>query len=214
VSKPTAAEMVEHQLIRRGIHDRRVLNAMLTIPREEFVPADYRTGAYVDAPLPIGHGQTITQPYMTALMAQSLALSGGEKVLDVGTGSGYHAAVLGALARQVISIERIPELAAAARENLARTGLDSNVTVLCGDGSVGLPTESPFDAISVAAASPHTPCALLAELNDPGILVIPVGGREDQDLYVIHKLNGKTTTKTAGGCRFVPLVGKEGWREG
>ncbi|MGD1095238.1 MAG: protein-L-isoaspartate(D-aspartate) O-methyltransferase [Bryobacteraceae bacterium] len=214
MSKPPAAEMVEHQLIRRGIHDQRVLNAMLTIPREEFVPAEYRATAYIDAPLPIGQEQTITQPYMTALMAQSLALGGGEKVLDVGTGSGYHAAVLGALARQVITIERIPELAASARENLGRTGLDSNVTVLCGDGSVGLPMEGPFDAISVAAASPQTPFALLAQLNDPGILVIPVGGRQDQDLYVIHKFNGKTTTKVAGGCRFVPLVGKEGWREG
>jgi protein-L-isoaspartate(D-aspartate) O-methyltransferase len=203
--------MVEQQLIRRGIHDRRVLNAMLGIPREEFVPAAHRADAYMDAPLPIGHGQTITQPYMTALMAQSLALVGGEKVLDVGTGSGYHAAVLGALARQVISIERIPELAAAARENLKRTGLGSNVTVLCGDGSVGVPAESPFDAISVAAASPHTPFTLLAQLSDPGVLVIPVGGREDQELHVIHKRDGKTTTDTAGGCRFVPLVGKEGW---
>src|SRR5580704_16030097 len=129
MSKPTAAEMVEQQLIRRGIHDQRVLNAMLTIPREEFVPAEYYATAYVDAPLPIGHSQTITQPYMTALMAQSLALGGGEKVLDVGTGSGYHAAVLGTLARQVVSIERIPELAASARENLKRTGLDSNVTI-------------------------------------------------------------------------------------
>lgn len=213
MSKPTAAEMVEQQLVRRGIHDQRVLKAMLTIPREEFVAADYRANPYVDAPLPIGHGQTITQPYMTALMAQSLELRGSEKVLDVGTGSGYHAAVLGALARQVISIERIPELGASARENLARTGLDSNVTVLCGDGSVGLPAESPFDAISVAAASPQTPFALLDELRDPGILVIPVGGREDQDLYVIHKLDGKTTTRIAAGCCLVPLVGEGGWRE-
>jgi protein-L-isoaspartate(D-aspartate) O-methyltransferase len=190
-----------------------VLNAMRAIPREEFVPAEHRAGAYVDAPLPIGYGQTITQPYMTALMAQSLALGGTEKVLDVGTGSGYHAAVLGMLACQVISIECIPELAAAARETLKRTGLDSNVRVLCGDGSVGLLSESPFDAISVAAASPHTPFTLLAQLNDPGVLAIPVGGREDQELHVIRKQDGVSTTQMAGGCRFVPLVGKEGWRE-
>jgi protein-L-isoaspartate(D-aspartate) O-methyltransferase len=167
----------------------------------------------VDGPLPIGHGQTITQPYMTALMAQLLELRGGEKVLDVGTGSGYHAAVLGALAGRVISIERIPELANQARANLRRTQLDSNITVVCGDGSIGLPTESPFDAISVAAASPQTPPALLAQLNDPGILVIPVGGRDDQDLYVVRKENGKITTRIASGCRFVPLLGREGWEE-
>jgi protein-L-isoaspartate(D-aspartate) O-methyltransferase len=213
VSKPTAEQMVEQQLIRRGIHDQRVLDAMRRIPREKFVPAEHRAEAYVDAPLAIGYGQTITQPYMTALMAQSLELHGGEKVLDVGTGSGYHAAVLGALARQVISIERIPELAAAARENLKRTGLDSNITVFCGDGSVGWPGEGPFDAISVAAAAPHTPFSLLAQLNDPGVLVIPVGDREDQELHVIRKQNGKTSTKNSGGCRFVPLVGQQGWEQ-
>jgi protein-L-isoaspartate(D-aspartate) O-methyltransferase len=205
--------MVEKQLRRRGIRDQRVLNAMLAIPREEFVAPEIRKDAYVDGPLPIGHGQTITQPYMTALMAQLLELRGGEKVLDVGTGSGYHAAVLGALAGRVISIERIPELANQARANLRRTGLDSNITVVCGDGSVGLPRESPFDAISVAAASPQTPPALLAQLNDPGILVIPVGGRDDQDLYVVRKENGKITTSVASGCRFVPLLGREGWQE-
>jgi protein-L-isoaspartate(D-aspartate) O-methyltransferase len=205
--------MVEKQLRRRGIRDQRVLNAMLAIPREEFVAPEIRKDAYVDGPLPIGHGQTITQPYMTALMAQLLELRGGEKVLDVGTGSGYHAAVLGALAGRVISIERIPELANQARTNLRRTQLDSNITVLCGDGSIGLPQESPFDAISVAAASPQTPPALLAQLNDPGILVIPVGGRDDQDLYVVRKENGKITTRMASGCRFVPLLGREGWQE-
>jgi protein-L-isoaspartate(D-aspartate) O-methyltransferase len=205
--------MVEKQLRRRGIRDQRVLNAMLAIPREEFVAPEIRKDAYVDGPLPIGYGQTITQPYMTALMAQVLELRGDEKVLDVGTGSGYHAAVLGALAGRVISIERIPELANQARANLRRTQLDSNITVLCGDGSVGLPQESPFDAISVAAASPQTPPALLAQLNDPGILVIPVGGRDDQDLYVVRKENGKITTSVASGCRFVPLLGREGWQE-
>jgi protein-L-isoaspartate(D-aspartate) O-methyltransferase len=205
--------MVDSQLRRRGIRDQRVLNAMLLIPREEFVAADNRDNAYVDTPLPIGYGQTITQPYMTALMAELLELHGAEKVLDVGTGSGYHAAVLGALARQVISIERIPELASLARANLRRAGLDSNIAIVCGDGSLGVPAESPFDAISVAAASPQTPPALLAQLKDPGILVIPVGGRDDQDLHVIRREHGKITARVASGCRFVPLLGREGWQD-
>jgi protein-L-isoaspartate(D-aspartate) O-methyltransferase len=208
-----AAGMVETQLRRRGIRDPRVLRAMLAIPREEFVPANLRGEAYFDAPLLIGHGQTISQPYMDALMAELLALRGDEKVLDVGAGSGYHAALLGALARVVISIERIPELAEQARENLRRAGLDSNITVLCGDGSVGVPGQSPFDAISVAAGAPQTPPTLIAQLNDPGTLVIPQGDRGDQRLQVVRKEHGRITTRDVSGCRFVPLVGREGWRE-
>lgn len=205
--------MVRHQLQRRGIRDPRLLEAMLSIPRERFVGPLLKPEAFTDAPLPIGYGQTITQPYMTALMTELLALRGTEKLLDVGTGSGYHAAVLGALARQVISIERIPELAELARENLRLAGLDSNITVLCGDGSLGVPDEAPFDAISVAAGSPRVPPALLAQLNDPGVLVIPVGGRDDQDLQVLYKENGNITSRIASGCRFVPLVGSEGWED-
>jgi protein-L-isoaspartate(D-aspartate) O-methyltransferase len=208
-----AAKMVEKQLRRRGIRDPRVLKAMLRIPREEFVPEEFRERAYDDTPLPIGHGQTITQPYMTALMAELLELRGTERVLDVGSGSGYHAAVLGALARSVISIERIPELAALARANLRSAGLDSNITVMCGDGSLGVPAEAPFDAISVAAGSPDIPHALVAQLSDPGILVIPVGGRDEQSLRVVRRENGKITTRDASACRFVPLVGTEGWLE-
>ena len=204
--------MVETQLRRRGIRDQRVLDAMTRIPREEFVPKEFRAQAYSDAPLPIGYGQTITQPYMTALMAELAELHGEERVLDVGTGSGYHAAVLGALARSVASIERIPELAELARANLARTGLDSNITVICGDGSLGAPERAPFDAISVAAASPHVPKTLMKQLGDPGILVIPVGGRDEQELRVIRKKNGSIQTRDVSGCRFVPLVGREGWR--
>lgn len=203
--------MVRHQLQRRGIRDPRVLEAMRSIPRDRFVGPLLKSEAYSDAPLPIGYGQTITQPYMTALMAELLELRGTEKVLDVGSGSGYHAAVLGALARQVVSIERVPELADLARENLRLTGLDANITVLCGDGSLGVPGQAPFDAISVAAGSPRIPPALLAQLNDPGTLVIPVGDREDQDLQVVYKQNGKITSRVASGCRFVPLVGDEGW---
>lgn len=209
----SAAGMVRDQLQARGIRDVRVLDAMRRIPRETFIAPALWPEAYSDAPLPIGHGQTITQPYMTALMAELLELRGTEKVLDVGTGSGYHAAVLGALARQVISIERIPELADTARENLRHAGLDSNIVVLCGDGSLGVPEQAPFDAISVAAGSPRIPPALLAQLNDPGILVIPVGDRDEQDLRVVRKENGKITTRIASGCRFVPLIGSEGWRK-
>lgn len=206
---PAAAEMME-QLIHRGIRDPRVLDAMAGIPRENFVPENVRDTVYSDQPLPIGYGQTITQPYMTALMAELLELRGSEKVLDVGTGSGYHAAVLGKLARRVVSIERIPELCVMARANLAQA---ENITVLCGDGSLGVPEEAPFDAISVAAASPHTPPALIDQLADPGILVIPVGSRDQQDLRVVRKQNGTITTRLASGCRFVPLVGSQGWPE-
>lgn len=205
--------MVETQLARRGIRDPRVLEAMRTIPREAFVPEEFREEAYDDAPLPIGFGQTISQPYITALMAESLELRGEENVLDVGTGSGYHAAVLGALARRVISVERIPELCVMARANLMRLGLDANITVLCSDGSMGVIEESPFQGISVAAAAPSVPRALLDQLDDPGILVIPVGDRAEQDLRVIRKVNGQISTRTVSGCRFVPLIGREGWRE-
>jgi protein-L-isoaspartate(D-aspartate) O-methyltransferase len=205
------AEMVDQQLVRRGIRDQHVLNAMRVIPREEFVPERLRKEACSDAPLAIGRGQTISQPYMTALMAELLELHGDEKVLDVGTGSGYHAAVLGALARQVISIERIPELAEIARANLRRTGLDRNIQVIYGDGSLGVPEQEPFDAISVAAASPDVPPTLLSQLRDPGMLVIPAGTREDQELRVVRKENGKIRTRVVSGCRFVPLLGREGF---
>jgi protein-L-isoaspartate(D-aspartate) O-methyltransferase len=206
-------QMIGTQLVKRGIQDPRVLAAMRTIPRAEFIPHALRNDAFIDAPVPIGFGQTITQPYMTALMAELLELDGHEKVLDVGTGSGYHAAVLGALARYVISVERIPELAELARANLKRTGLDTNITVVCGDGSLGVPEYAPFHAISVAAASPRTPPALLDQLNDPGTMVIPVGDRQDQDLRVIRRHNGDIATRFVSACRFVPLVGREGWQE-
>jgi protein-L-isoaspartate(D-aspartate) O-methyltransferase len=205
--------MVRHQLHGRGIRDPRVLDAMLRIPRESFVPPGLKHEAYADAPLPIGYGQTITQPYMTALMAELLQLKGGEKVLDIGSGSGYHAAVLGVLARRVVSVERIPELAELARENLRRAALDSNVVVMCADGSVGVPEEAPFDAISVAAGSPQIPPALLAQLGDPGILVIPVGDRDEQELRAARKENGNIAIRIVSGCRFVPLVGSEGWQK-
>lgn len=205
-------EMVERQLKARGIRDERVLAAMLEIPREEFVPAHLRHMAYVDDPLPIGFGQTISQPYMTALMVQCLELRGDEIVLDVGAGSGYHAAVLGALARQVYSIEIIPELAEVARKNLKRAGRDHNITVVCGDGSAGYAEHAPYDAISVAAAAAEIPPRLLEQLKDPGRLVIPVGSLWDQELRLVIKREGKIESRVATYCRFVPLRGGEGWK--
>jgi protein-L-isoaspartate(D-aspartate) O-methyltransferase len=180
------------------------------IQREEFVPADSRLLAYVDEPISIGYRQTISQPYMTALMAERLQLQGWEKVLDVGTGSGYAAAVLGALAARVVSIELIPGLAAIARDNLGRTGRGYKVTIVIGDGSLGYPPEAPYDAISVAAAAPEMPQSLLDQLNDPGRLVIPIGEWDDQELRVLVKQNGKIESSVATLCRFVPLRGGEG----
>jgi protein-L-isoaspartate(D-aspartate) O-methyltransferase len=205
-------QMVERQLRRRGIRDQRVLEAMAQIPREEFVPPDSRFTAYFDEPIDIGFRQTISQPYMTALMAALLELDGCETVLEVGTGSGYAAAVLGALARQVVTIELIPRLAAIARENLARTGRGQNVLVVSGDGSMGYAQLAPYDAISVAAGAPDVPHALLDQLKDPGRLVIPVGERSDQELRIIQKRNGQTESRVATLCRFVPLRGGEGWQ--
>lgn len=204
--------MVERQLRRRGIRDQRVLDVMAQIPREEFVPPDSRLTAYFDEPIDIGFRQTISQPYMTALMAALLELEGNETVLEVGTGSGYAAAVLGALAGRVVTIELIPRLAAMARETLARTGWGKNVLVVSGDGSVGYPQLAPYDGISVAAGAPDVPQALLEQLKDPGRLVIPVGERTDQELRAIHKRNDRIQSRVATLCRFVPLRGGEGWR--
>jgi protein-L-isoaspartate(D-aspartate) O-methyltransferase len=203
--------MVDRQLRRRGIHDERVLAAMLQIPREEFVPTESRVVAYVDEPVPIGCGQTISQPYMTALMAESLELTGSEVVLEVGTGCGYHAAVLGALAARVITVEIIPALAEMGRRNLRRTGRDHNVVVVQADGSRGFAEGAPYDAISVPAGAPDVPAPLLEQLGDPGLLVIPVGERDDQELRVISKRGGRTDCRVATLCRFVPLRGGGGW---
>ena len=205
--------MVETQLRRRGIRDPRVLAAMGQIPREAFVPPEARVASYQDAPVYIGWGQTISQPYMTALMAELLDLEGSETVLDVGAGSGYHAAVLGALAARVVSVEIVPALAAIAADNLARSGYGGNVTVVVGDGSAGWPEGAPYNAISVAAGAPEVPPALLDQLAQPGRLVIPVGPMEDQELLVIHKkADGAIDRHVAGYCRFVPLRGGGGWR--
>jgi protein-L-isoaspartate(D-aspartate) O-methyltransferase len=213
----TAAEaqrlhMVEAQLRRRNIIDERVLAAMAAIPREEFVPEGARHRAYADEPISIGDGQTISQPYMTALMAQVLELSGEERVLEIGAGSGYAAAVLGLMAREVIAVEILPRLASLAWDNLARCGCDRNVRVVQADGSLGYPEEAPYDAISVAAAAPAVPAMLRDQLADAGRLVIPVGGLDEQELVVETKRGGKVTSRIASRCRFVPLRGGFGWK--
>ena len=202
--------MVERQLRGRDISDARVLDAMERVPRELFVPDDLRARAFDDAALPIGAGQTISQPYMVARIAEELGLDGDERVLDVGTGSGYQAAVLAELADEVHTIERIPELAEQARRNLAAAGYD-NVTVHVGDGSRGLPEHAPYDAIAVAAAAPSFPQALYDQLTLGGRLVVPVGGRRGQRLEVIVRSPEGPAVVRSVPCRFVPLVGEEGF---
>jgi protein-L-isoaspartate(D-aspartate) O-methyltransferase len=203
--------MVDHQLRARGIDDERVLDAMERVPRELFVPAGLRFRAYDDAALPIGADQTISQPYMVARICAELALRGGERVLDVGTGSGYQAAVLAELAGEVHSIERIPGLAEQARENLAAGGYGDRVQVHVGDGTRGLSGHAPFAAIAVAAAAPEMPMSLYDQLEERGRLVVPVGARWEQLLQVIVRSpEGPAVLRTVP-CRFVPLVGEEGF---
>lgn len=203
--------MVERQLQRRGIEDERVLEAMGRVPRELFVRPEDRDRAYDDAPLSIGHGQTISQPYMVALICEVAAVRPGHSVLDIGSGSGYQAAVLAELGAHVHTIERIPDLAELARKNLAAAGYD-DVEVRIGDGSLGIPEAAPFDAITVAAAAPDLPEALYEQLEPRGRLVVPVGGRRGQRLQVIVRSPEGPAVARSVPCRFVPLVGSEGFR--
>jgi protein-L-isoaspartate(D-aspartate) O-methyltransferase len=198
--------MVEQQLRARGIEDERVLAAMARVPRELFVPVSLRARAYADAALPIGAEQTISQPYMVARICAELHLLGGEKVLDVGTGSGYQAAVLAELAGEVHSVERIPELAANARAALAEAGYADRVHVHDADGTLGLPAEAPFAAIAVAAAARQPPPALLEQLEVGGRLVIPIGPHHQQFLRVYVTTDGGASAVASVPCRFVPLV--------
>jgi protein-L-isoaspartate(D-aspartate) O-methyltransferase len=207
---PERSRMVEHQLRGRDIVDKRVLEAMERVPRELFVPDDLKDRAFDDAALPIGEGQTISQPYMVARIAEELGLDGDERVLDVGTGSGYQAAVLAEVADEVHTIERIPELAEQARANLAAAGYE-NVAVYVGDGSRGLPEHAPYDAIAVAAAAPTFPQALYDQLRTGGRLVVPVGGRRGQRLEVVVRSPEGPAVIRSVPCRFVPLVGEEGF---
>jgi protein-L-isoaspartate(D-aspartate) O-methyltransferase len=205
------AWMVERQLRRRGIEDERVLTAMTAVPRERFVPESVRPSAYNDSALPIGHQQTISQPWVVAAICQALELEGDENVLEIGTGSGYSAAVLADLADHVISLERVPELGETARRKLEELGI-RNVDVIVGDGSRGYPEGAPYDAIAVHAATPEAPHSLLAELGSDGRLVVPIATGSADLLTAFIRENGDLRQETIGPCRFVPLIGAEGFR--
>ncbi len=202
--------MVRTQLARRGIHDKAVLQAMEHVPRHLFVPEAMRSQAYADRALPLPDEQTISQPYIVALMAQTLHLQGDERVLDIGTGSGYAAAVLSLLSAEVYSMERSEVLAQTARQRLADLGY-MNIHVVHGDGTTGLPDHAPYDAIHVAAASPWVPRPLRAQLAQGGRLVIPVGGHAEQLLLLATRQDSETKVSQLGGVRFVPLVGEHAW---
>jgi protein-L-isoaspartate(D-aspartate) O-methyltransferase len=205
------ASMVERQLHRRGISDQRVLAAMGEVPREHFVPPDVRRSAYNDSALPIGHEQTISQPWVVAAICQALHLTGMENVLEIGTGSGYSAAVLAQLAGHVVSVERVPELGEWARERLEELGI-RNVEVIVGDGSRGYPEGAPYDAIAVHAASPEAPHSIITELAPDGRLVVPIATGSTDLLTAFVRENGNLHQETIGPCRFVPLLGAEGFK--
>ena len=204
--------MVDKQLEARGIADREVLKAFRTVPREAFVPAEYAASAYHDGPLPIGEGQTISQPYVVALMAEASKLLPTSRVLEVGAGSGYAAAILSRIAREVVTIERHASLAKRAGETLEKLGY-RNVIVVEGDGSRGFPERAPYDAILVAAGAPAPPVSLKEQLADGGRLIVPVSADSHQDLKVITRRGDTFEETSLGGVRFVPLLGEEGWLE-
>lgn len=202
--------MVEHQLRSRGIRDARVLQAFREVPRHLFVPPERADEAYDDHPLDIGLGQTISQPYMVALMTEALRLRGGERVLEIGTGSGYQTAILAHLCRCVYTIERLEGLSQRAQATLEQLGL-RNIRFRVGDGTLGWPEEAPFDAILVTAAGPSVPPSLEAQLADGGRLVMPVGGWGEQELIALERRGDSFRRENLGGCVFVPLIGREGW---
>ena len=204
------AEMVEQQLRSRGLRDERLLAAMSKVPREAFILGEDIAKAYGDFPLPIGAGQTISQPYIVATMIETLQVRPADRVLEIGTGTGYQSAILGELATEVWTIERHPELAEKAREILVSLGYQ-NVHVAVGDGSLGMPQEAPFDRILVAAAAPKIPDALVVQLADEGRLVIPVGTRTEQQVQMLRKHGNELSISVHDLCRFVPLVGEGGW---
>jgi protein-L-isoaspartate(D-aspartate) O-methyltransferase len=205
-------EMIEKQLRRRGVHDSVVLAAMAGVRREQFVPKEFRHRAYEDGPLPIGEGQTISQPYIVAAMTAALRLTGKERVLEIGTGCGYQAAILSHLSKTVFTIELRSELASSAAERLEHLGYET-VHVHCGDGTLGLPELSPFDAILVAAAAPAVPEPLRSQLAEGGRMILPVGDAENQELLRIERHGNFFETRTLEACRFVPLIGYHGWKE-
>ena len=205
--------LLERELRPSGITDERVLSAMRKVRREKFIPDSLRDRAYGNYPLPIGENQTISQPYIVALMTQALSIKSSDKVLEIGTGSGYQAAILAELASIVYTIERLETLSNRARTNLYSQGYN-NIYLIVGDGTKGLPEYAPYDKIMVTAASPHVPEALIAQLANGGKMVIPVGNRFVQDLQLVEKAqNGRIYKSSLGGCRFVPLIGEEGWND-
>src|SRR6202167_3258517 len=203
--------MVETQIRKRGVLSPRVLDAMATVPRHEFVPAEFRKDAYADKPLPIGEGQTISQPYMVAAMTEALDLTGSERVLEIGTGSGYQAAVLSLLVRQVITVESHTSLALTAQERLTHLGY-TNVHVHNGDGSAGFPDAAPYDAIVVTAGAPEIPEVFASQLREGGRVVIPVGDRDNQELVLARMEKGELMSRVLFHCKFVLLLGRYGWR--
>jgi protein-L-isoaspartate(D-aspartate) O-methyltransferase len=205
-------QMVRYHLMAREIEDKNVLKAMEDIPREKFVPEALQERAYDDMPLPISEGQTISQPYIVALMTQLLKLEGREKVLEIGTGSGYQTAILASLCARVFSIERSAQLSAQARKILEQLGF-SNVLLRLGDGTVGWDEFAPYDRIIVTAGAPSVPKSLIRQLKMGGLLVIPVGDRWQQELQVLQRSESGYETGYAGGCVFVPLIGREGWQK-
>jgi protein-L-isoaspartate(D-aspartate) O-methyltransferase len=207
-----AAQKALVEGLRQEIRDARVLEAMRRVPREKFVPEQYQRYAYDDRPLPIGHGQTISQPLMVAMMTEVLRLTGREKVLEVGTGSGYQAAILAQLAREVVTVERMMELADVAAQRLRELGY-RNFSVYVNEKGLGWPPKAPYDAILVTAGAPQIPPALVDQLAIGGRLVIPVGGRRVQQLLRVVRQREGTTVTRHGQCRFVPLVGEGAWEE-
>jgi protein-L-isoaspartate(D-aspartate) O-methyltransferase len=203
--------MVRSQIEARGIVDERVLDAMLTVPRHRFVPPHLEGSAYRDSPLPIGQGQTISQPYIVALMTEMLQLKGHEKVLEVGTGSGYQAAILGQLANEVVTVERIPALAEEASSLLAQLGY-TNIRVEVSDGTQGWEADAPYDAIIITAAAPEVPEPVQEQLADGGRLLVPVGPRWTQTLVRVHRAGDQFRIEQSIGVAFVPLIGKHGWQ--
>jgi protein-L-isoaspartate(D-aspartate) O-methyltransferase len=199
------------ELRAQGIHDEQVLAALGRVPRHLFVPPELLSYAYVNQPLPIGCGQTISQPYIVALSTEALALSPTDRVLEIGTGSGYQTAILAELAGEVYTVERLPELSEAARKRLSALGY-TNVYFRVGDGTKGWPEKAPFDAILVTAAAPKPPKSLLDQLAEGGRMVIPIGGRTSQDLWLLRKRDGRLERVYLCPCTFVPLIGEEGWR--
>jgi protein-L-isoaspartate(D-aspartate) O-methyltransferase len=202
--------MLERQLAARGIDDARVLAAMERVPRDRFVPAEREAEAYSDNALPIDCGQTISQPYIVALMTQALELDGTQRVLEIGTGSGYQTAVLAELAGEVVSVERHPSLSFAAGQVLDELGY-GNATLLVGDGTLGYPRGAPYDRVIVTAAAERCPAKLFDQLAEGGLLVIPLGDAQEQTLVAIRKVQGRPDTSSLSPCRFVPLVGAAGW---